>query len=218
MCERLIRIIAGNPVRHPPARARGRSEKDQRPKETLPRKTRNLRTTKSPETRMLHQDRLSGYLVRRAALLTLGGHPSVIDVVHRPRLTLQPNLLFLFLSLPAVNMGLLTLAYLYGKSELRNTVDQPSRAGAKRGTWAIGLASASQMLLIVVEAAWQIRWLRFPPGNVVVVSVIFVGLLLSASSGVAAFLTRGLRRWVSVLVALTTAAQWLLAAAGVAAG
>lgn len=116
----------------------------------------------------------------------------------------------IFLLLLTANIGLVTVAFLYGGSE--PSVEHPSRKGTTFGTGALALASGSQILFLAYALAGRFGWVRFYPGNPIQTYTILAGVILSAAAFVAGLFGTGLKRWAGLLVAVTTAGLWFLAA------
>jgi hypothetical protein len=73
------------------------------------------------------------------------------------------------------------------------------------------LAFLSQALYFVVLAAWVFRWVRFYPGAPIYHTTL-IGFALSFFGLVTAFIGTGAKRWVSLMVSLTTGLLWILVA------
>jgi hypothetical protein len=71
------------------------------------------------------------------------------------------------------------------------------------------LAFLSQALYLVGLAAWVFRWVRFYPGAPIYHTTL-IGFALSFFGLVAAFLGIGAKRWISLMVSLTTGLLWIL--------
>jgi hypothetical protein len=120
------------------------------------------------------------------------------------------TLVLLIISL--ANICFLALAVVYYRSRPKSSSEQASRKTDTLGSFALGLAFASQILYLVVGSAWLVRWVQFYPGNPIQNLVIIIGLVLSAASFVTAFLGTGIKRYASVLSSVIVGGLWLLSA------
>ena len=80
-----------------------------------------------------------------------------------------------------------------------------------RTALALWLASASQLLYLVLVALWLSHWMRFYAGRPVVGYTVLTGLALSACAFAASQSGSGFKQGVAVFVSLTTGLLWLLA-------
>jgi hypothetical protein len=117
------------------------------------------------------------------------------------------------LLLSFLNLGLLGWAFAYRSSEPRTASPEPRKEPSPRGALALWLASASQVLYLVLVALWLSQWMRFYPGRPVVLYTVMTGLTLSGFAFMASRLGTGFKQGVAVFVSLTTALLWLLAGA-----
>jgi hypothetical protein len=121
-------------------------------------------------------------------------------------------LTFLLLALSLANLGLVVVALVRpdGKrNELSpTTLQRPDFSGVV----ALSLGSLSQLSYLFLLFAWQLHWMRFYPSNPIQTFFLAAGILLSIIAFLAGCAASGLRRLAAIIVAVTTAFLWLLAA------
>jgi hypothetical protein len=110
------------------------------------------------------------------------------------------------------NLILLLVAFLRPNNDPSTPSARPSPGALLYGTLGPGLACVSQILYLVLGAAWLLRWMHFYPGNPIETYSILAGLLSSTGAFATAFLTTGRRRFAAIFVAITTGGLWLLSA------
>ena len=119
---------------------------------------------------------------------------------------------FLPVALSLGNLGLLVVAFV--RPSLDSTELTPARSQRPDfpGVVALSSASLSQLLYLGLFFAWLFHWMRFYPGNPIQTCSWVAGFLLSFIAFFAGFAASGLRRLAAIVVAVTTAFLWLLAA------
>jgi hypothetical protein len=122
------------------------------------------------------------------------------------------------LELPTVAALLISVANLWGigVATWYHDSDSTAHITSWRHTLSVIsliLVALSQILFVVFVLAWQLRWMRFYPGNPAETYSTWCGLLFSTAALLAASFGVGPRRWICGAVALTTAAMWLLSGA-----
>lgn len=118
----------------------------------------------------------------------------------------------LLLLISAANLYLIGFAVWHWRSEL--VAPSKSMRDALRALGLI-LLSCSQLLYLVLVFAWWFRWMRFYPGNPTENIAILGGLSLSVAGLCTTPFGPESQRFITIVVAVTTAGMWLLA--GVAA-
>src|SRR5271165_5442776 len=103
------------------------------------------------------------------------------------------------------NLCGVAFAVVYCRRQRGVSSEQPQKYDAF-GSFALGLAFASQILYLAFGTAWFFRWLQLYPSSPTQNLTIFTGLALSAGSFVSAFLGSGLKRYASIVSSATTGA------------
>ena len=128
------------------------------------------------------------------------------DMHHTPSLSLLSLLLLL---ISAANLYLIGFAAWSWRSE---SSTPPKTIRDELRALGLILLSCSQLLYLVLVFVWWFRWMRFYPGNPIENIAILGGLLLSVAGLCTTPFGPASQRFITIVVAVTTAGMWLLAA------